>query len=366
MNILHIINNLANGGAERLLVDFLPQLKAEHYNITLLVVVESTSLPVYIDELREAGVAVYFLKNSGSLYDIRLPFAINKFLNQGRYDIVHAHLFPTFYYVALVKQIFRRKERYYFTEHSIHNKRIDDNRFKYLEKWIYKSFDKVIVISDAIKYKLDNWIGTTEKTLTIRNGLNLVRLEQASAKDLSTIDGILADLDKKYLLMAARFDHPKRQDLLLEVVQKLPENFMLILAGEGPQLSNCQLLVGQLGISHRVAFLGHRSDIASLMKSVDLNILYSDYEGMSGVTVEALASGKPFLGSDVPGINDVAPSPLNLFKNYQPDEIAEKIINLSALKEGVLLDLQQEQSEKFTMKAMVEGYLRIYQLQERE
>lgn len=360
MNILHVINNMANGGAERLLVDFLPQLKSDQCDISLLVIVESTSLPEYIQELRDSGIQVYFLKHSGSLYDLRLPFAIQKFLNQKHFDIVHAHLFPAFYYVALVKRMFRRKERYYFTEHSIHNKRIDDSRFRSLEKWVYNAFDNLIVISSPIKDKLDQWIGNSEKTVLVRNGLNLSKLQSAERKDLSTIDGALGHKDRKYILMTARFDHPKRQDLLLEVAQSLPENYTIVFAGEGPQLNSCRSLAEEMGISHRIVFLGHRNDIASLMKSVDLNILYSEYEGMSGVTIEAMASGQPFLGSDVPGINDIVASPLNLFKNNQATEIANKIVGLCSLLDTSLLDLQIEQSEKFTMKAMVEGYLQLY------
>lgn len=360
MKILHIINNLANGGAERLLVDFLPQLKAQHHDVSLLVLIESTSLPIYIQELRDNGISVHFLKNRGSLFDLRLVLSINKFLDQRQFDVVHAHLFPTFYYVALVKRIFRRKERYYFTEHSIKNKRIDDPRFKYLEKWIYKSFDKIIVISDGIRDKLNHWIGTSDSILVIRNGINLSKIQQAKSIDLTTVNESLGNADKKYILMVARFDHPKRQDLVIEIAQRLPDNFIVIFAGEGPHLNSCRMLAEKLGISKRVVFLGHRSDIASLMKSVDLNILYTEYEGMSGVSIEALASCRPFLGSDVPGINDVIASPLNLFNNYQPDKIVRKILLLSSLKDTSLVDLQLEKSEKFAMKAMVNGYLKLY------
>lgn len=360
MNILHIINNMGNGGAERLLVDFLPQLKSDQCDISLLVIVESTSLPEYIQELRNSGIRVYFLKKSGSLYDLKLPFAIQKFLNHKHFDIVHVHLFPAFYYVALVKRMFRRKERYYFTEHSIHNKRIDDKRFRSLEKWVYNAFDKLVVISSPIKEKLDQWIGNSDKTVLVRNGLNLSKLQSAERTDLSTIDEALGRPNHKYILMTARFDHPKRQDLLLEVAKSLPENFNIIFAGVGAQLNSCRKLAEEMGISHRIFFLGHRSDIPSLMKSVDLNILYTEYEGMSGVTIEAMASGKPFLGSDVPGINDIVASPLNLFKNNQVPEIANKIIALCSLSDTSLLDHQMEQSEKFTMKAMVEGYLQLY------
>ncbi|MDH5828685.1 glycosyltransferase [Sphingobacterium faecium] len=360
MKVLHIINNLGNGGAERLLVDFLPQLKAQHCEVSLLVLIESTSLSAYVEELRAAGVSVHFLKHQGSLYDIRLLFTLNKFLNRGDYAIVHAHLFPAFYYAAIVRRLFLRKEQYFFTEHSIHNRRIGDLKFKYLEKWIYKSFQYVIVISGAIKEKLDTWIGSSARTVVVQNGMALDKLRAAKAIDLVAIDKGLGHADNKHILMTARFDHPKRQDQLIRVAKLLPENYVLVFAGVGPQLNTCRLLAEELSISHRVFFLGHRSDIASLMKSVDLNVLYTEFEGMSGVTIEALASGKPFLGSDVPGINDIVPSALNLFKNYETTEIVDKIIALCSQEDQSLIDLQMLQSERFTMAAMVAGYLKMY------
>lgn len=360
MKVLHIVNNLANGGAERLLVDFLPQLKAQQCEVTLLVIIESTSLLDYVEELRAAGVSVHFLKHQGSLYDIRLLFALNTFLDRGDYAIVHAHLFPAFYYAAIVKRLFCRKEKYYFTEHSIHNRRIGDLKFKYLENWIYRSFQHVIVISEGIQKKLDAWVGKSIRTVVVQNGIALDKLRAAKAIDLAAVNKGLGHADNKHILMTARFDHPKRQDQLIRVAKLLPENYVLLFAGVGPQLNTCRLLVEELGISHRIFFLGHRSDIASLMKSVDLNVLYTEYEGMSGVTIEALASGKPFLGSDVPGINDIVPNPLNLFKNYETAEIVDKIIALCSKENQSLIDLQMLQSERFTMTAMVAGYLKLY------
>lgn len=358
MKILHIINNMANGGAERLLVELLPEIRGKGNTVSLLVLVKGESLDSYIDVLQSKGIAVYFLQEKGSLYNPGLLFALKRFLSLGNYDIIHAHLFPTFYYTALIKRLFKRAERFYFTEHSSHNKRINTGLLKSVEKWVYRSFSHIIAISDGIKGKLVTWTGLGDRIVVIRNGVNLVQYHEADIIDLSALTG--HEQDNFYLLMTARFSHPKRQDKLLEVMRILPENYVLLLAGTGEGMSNCQTMAQEFNISHRIVFLGHRIDVPSLMKSVDLNILCTEFEGMSGVCVEALASGKPFLGSDVPGVNDVVPSKTNLFSNDDVYAIAKKIEELSRADVRDLVRQQAAQAEKFSIERMASGYQALY------
>ena len=96
-------------------------------------------------------------------------------------------------------------------------------------------------------------------------------------------------------------------------MQHLPAHFHLFLAGRGALLEHTKQFTESLGLTERVHFLGMRTDVYSLMNKVDLNVLSTNFEGLSGVTLESLASGKPFIGSDVPGVNDIVPDPRFLF-----------------------------------------------------
>lgn len=72
----------------------------------------------------------------------------------------------------------------------------------------------------------------------------------------------------------------------------------LTIAGDGPERSRLQALCRQLGIADRVTFAGHVAAVDPLLEQADALLLSSDYEGLPGVVVEALAAGLPILATD--------------------------------------------------------------------
>ena len=61
----------------------------------------------------------------------------------------------------------------------------------------------------------------------------------------------------------------------------------------------------ELGLAERVRFLGIRSDVPQLLAGADAVVLSTAYEGMSLSMLEAMASGRPFLASDVSGVHNL-------------------------------------------------------------
>lgn len=325
MHILHIINNLNKGGAERLLVDNLPLYKEAKINVEILQISNKNSEPTYIKLLQKGGVNCHHL-STGSLYNPILIIKLIRFLTAGKFDVVHVHLFPALYWVAIASWLIQRKPKLIFTEHSTQNKRSKNSLFKPVERIIYRSYDQIIAISDQIQQKLVNWTLVSEKIRLIRNGVDTEKFTNANRYDGSYFyESFSIPEDAVKILMTARFSYPKDHITLVSALSQLPDNYYLILVGEGPNKLTVEQHARQVGIHHRLIFAGFRNDIPSLMKSVDLNILSTEYEGMSGVSLEALASGTPFLGSDVPGINDLVPDSRYLFNTGVAEDLAQKI-----------------------------------------
>ncbi|QEC73951.1 glycosyltransferase [Arachidicoccus ginsenosidivorans] len=61
--------------------------------------------------------------------------------------------------------------------------------------------------------------------------------------------------------------------------------------------------------------MGIRDDIFRILKSVDIVVLSSFYEGLSLSSIEGMASGSPFVASDVPGLRDIVEGGGVLFKS---------------------------------------------------
>lgn len=115
--------------------------------------------------------------------------------------------------------------------------------------------------------------------------------------------------------MVARFAEPKDHRTLIEAIEKLPQNYHLILVGEGPLLEQSKKLTTYLSLEDRIHYLGFRSDVYQILKTLDIIVLSSDYEGLSLSALEGMAAGKPFLASNVQGLKELVESTGILFEN---------------------------------------------------
>ncbi|MEM2057654.1 MAG: glycosyltransferase family 1 protein [Thermoproteota archaeon] len=130
-----------------------------------------------------------------------------------------------------------------------------------------------------------------------------------------------------------RFDTPKNHRFLIEVFEvlaaRLPDA-RLILVGDGPLRPEIQRLVTSKGLQDRVLFLGIRADVPEIMRSLDLFLFPSLYEGFGLVLIEAQASGLPCVISDViPEEADVVTPLVRRLSLYQPPSVwAEAVVEM--------------------------------------
>ena len=364
MKIAHIINTMGSGGAEKLLTELLPSIQGFEHESILIVLNKNGSKEEYINILSNKGIKTIFVKNSGLLYSpIYIPL-LRRILNIEKPDVIHVHLFPAQYWTVLAC-LFKLKFKPILvtTEHNNNNRRIGNSLFKIIERFIYSRFDKIIAISPNVKQCLINWVVPSTNITMIHNGVALNKVRSAEKIDLQQILN-LSDNYKNYyyLLMVARFEKQKDHETLIKAMDLLPDNFILLLAGEGSLKSNAELLAQKSSQKNRILFLGYRNDVYSLMKSVNLNILSTNYEGFSGVTLEMLGTGTPFIGSDVVGVNDIATDPEFLFSKGNHKELANKILKIYESKDlqNYLSELGIKIAEKFSINLMVSSYLNLY------
>jgi len=355
MKILHIINNLGSGGAEKLLTLLLPLMKNRGHDVSIIVANSKENVLSYERTLLDSGVK--YKKLSMSFYNPMVVFKLIKEFKKERYDIVHAHLFPTQHWVALASFFIKNKTKFVKTEHSVFNERQQYIVLKPIEKRIYSRYHSIIAITETVEKKLISWIGI-KNCLVINNGIPLVSINQVHGTTCE-----IFDKNSYNLLMVGRFDGiHKDQKTLVSTLSLLPKSVHLYLVGEGPDLSSLQELIMNKGLANRIHILGVRSDVYALMAAADLNVLSTNGEGLSGVTVEALASGKPFIGSDVAGVNDVVPDRSFLFPKSNPEALAKKIM---LIKENPELSKKMVEKslihvKKYDISNMVDGYLKVY------
>ena len=357
MKLLHVINSLGAGGAEKLVVDMCVAFSAQGLKVTVLLL-DGTPTPLF-EKLKEHSVIdIICLETSKSIYNPLFVFKIKKIIK--KFDIVHVHLFPSSYWVALARFISFNKPNIIFTEHNTTNRRREIPIFKYIDRWVYKQYKSIVTISDAVDTSLKEYLGNGfDNSIKIYNGIHLKTFTNAQPY-LKTALGFKTN--DKVLIQVSSFTAQKDQKTLIKAISDLPPNYHLLLVGHGPLLEDAKLLVNQLKLEQRVQFLGVRNDVPSLLKSADVVVLASHYEGLSLSCIEGMASGKPFVASNTPGLGDIVNGAGLLFEDNDDRKLAELILNLTTDVSHYKQTVRrcQKRAQQFDINIMISEYLTLY------
>ena len=275
------------------------------------------------------------------LYSPKNISYIKEYIVQGKYDVVHAHLFPALYWTSLAsKLIMTNKPKFVVTEHNTHNRRRDRSYLRPVERFIYSSYDKIISISSKTQDNIISWLRPRvcdlHKFVVIENGIDIDRFKNALPLKIEEICGKLAR-NIRLVCMVGRFSEQKDQATLIRAIAKCPPEVHLLLVGEGPLKQTCMDLANELALGDRVHFLGFRQDVDRIYKTSDIVVLSSHWEGFGLVAAEGMAAGKPVIASDVPGLAEVVGGAGILFQAGNSTELASAINQLLYNREKYLI-----------------------------
>ena len=301
--VLFVINSLGGGGAQKLLVDHIRNIKN---NCDCTVMFLNSSNDKYRGILHQEGIETIQVPPRIRNHLGRIIF-IKNYIRQNDFDIVHANLFPVFYYCSIAKKLTRTGfPKLVMTEHNTDNRRRHHKSMLLLEKWIYSSFDKIVSISKGTEDALIEWIGIhfKDKCITINNGVPINEYIYANSYNKSELCSKFGETDI-VLCMVGSFTPQKNHKFIISVLRELPEKYKIVFLGEGPLLSDVKTSVYKYDLDERVAFLGFRKDVAQIIKTSDVMVIPSLWEGFGLVAVEAMACSTPIVYSNVPGLSDV-------------------------------------------------------------
>ena len=322
MRILHVINRCGKAnGAAKLILDIVANHKQKGYIADVLALVEIE--PSYKQDFEKIGCSYVFIYPQGhSMMDPRLLLKMKEIMRE--YDIIHAHLFPAFYWVALAKVIFNLNCKLVFTEHATENNR---RRFwmRPIERYIYRQYDCIVAISDAVKNNLENHLCLDYNIITIENGVNIAAYKNVKS-NLRQELGV--SCDDKIIMQIAGFRPEKDQITVIEAMTLLPTNYYAIFVGGGSLLDAHIKIVQEKGLMNRCRFLNVRNDVPMLLEAADVVVVSSHFEGFGLVAVEGMSSHKPVIASNVAGLSEVVQDAGLLFEPMNANELAQKIQSL--------------------------------------
>lgn len=350
MKILHVITSLRTGGAEKLMIDLLPRLKQQGHEVELCVF-DGEKTPFY-EQIENAGIKVHTLSVGESVYNPWHIVRLSRLMKQ--FDIVHTHNTAPQLFAAIANIL--GKQTLITTEHNTTNRRRDKWYLKPGDVWMYRQYKNIICISDQARENLVQYIGEDPKIVTIYNGIDVMRF--ANARSMAKVDAAM-----KIITMVAAFRAQKDHKTLIKAFNLLPDNYLLQLVGDGELRKDMEEFAQHIACAERIKFLGNRNDVPELMKSGDVVVLSSHYEGLSLSSLEGMASGKPFIASDVDGLHEIVDGYGVLFPHEDEKKLAEEILEITkdnTYAENIAKRCQ-ERAYQFDIQVMAERYNSIYQ-----
>lgn len=350
MHILHVINSLHCGGAQRLVVDLCAEQCAAGHRVTLLTLnnVSDAAMMSGLPTSPRFRLRCLHIKQAFSLSALNHLFRTLRHLrNEDSADVAHVHLFPAGYLMAMCREV---APPMVYTEHSTSNRRRNIPLLRGVERLIYSKFDVVTGVSDSCSEALRSWLNNDSLRIeTIYNGINLNHFtpiaDEKSHKyssdnlDVMSIDEeeapTTADGNGRIVLMISRFAESKDYASVIRAAKLFDgdpryDDMRFVFLGDGPTLRAMQDLAKRLGVADRITFAGKRDDVADMIRKAWIGIQSSHYEGFGLTAIEMMAGGIPVIATDLPGLNDSTADAALRVPHADPTFIAKAIRTLAS------------------------------------
>jgi glycosyltransferase involved in cell wall biosynthesis len=226
-----------------------------------------------------------------------------------------------------------------------------------LIRFVWRRAEFVVSNSEGLK-QLAQKTDSHQKIEIIQNGVDIQMFKPAEKKQNEYVR----------ILSVSRLTPRKGLRYLIQAMKILPEKtkIELQIIGDGDEKNTLEQLANELGISHRVKFLGRISheNLALYYAQADIFCLPSLNEGMSNTVLEALATGIPIVATKTGGTEELVCDGENGFFVAQKSardlaEKLERLINNETLRES-FGQASRERAEAMSWKNTAEKYVELY------
>jgi glycosyltransferase involved in cell wall biosynthesis len=225
----------------------------------------------------------------------------------------------------------------------------------------------IIAPSQYFKSIISGWGIPRDKIEVIYNAIDVSKYDPGCTREEAQKR---LGLNGKIILTVARLTPWKGID---EIIEKLPEirgridEANLVVVGDGPELENLQGLARELEVEESVNFVGRvpHEEVPYYLRGADVFVLYSGYEGLPHVALEAMAAGVPLILSDKGGNREVVEDGVSglLVPIGNQEKLKEAILRVLEDKElaGEFVERSREKvARTFAWDVMVERTLEMF------
>jgi len=362
--IFHVLHRLSIGGLENGVINLINHMPEDRYRHAIVAMTEITD---FSERLTKKNIGLYALnKKAGK--DLAVYWRFYQLIKQYRPAIVHTRNLGTIdmqipAFLAGVAGRVHSEHGWDASDPCGQNKK---------NQWIRRIAKPFIhyhigLSTELVDYQIQH-IGVAEnKIKRIYNGVDSTLFK--ASKPINTLPL------KKSLIFATvgRMTGVKDQVTLTQAFIQLCLNnpqhidkLGLVLVGEGDLKQSCEDLLKQANLMDHVWLAGARTDIADILKQVQVFVLPSTAEGISNTILEAMASSLPVIATEVGGNSELVKDKITGFMvpPSAPEKMAKAMqayIDQPELIKTQGVGARQRIENNFSMALMVENYSQVYQ-----
>lgn len=306
-NVFRLITRLNVGGPARQALLLSKALDAEFP--TLLVAGRPTEAE---GELLDDAVRVQrvpLVRPIQPAVDLQAVRAVRRLMSGHRSALVHTHMAKAGAVGRIAARSLPDRPR---TVHTFHGHVLDgyfrrgaERAFIELERRLARSTDVLVAVSGEIRDTLLALrIGKPSQYHVIPLGLDLGPLLEVDAPSGVLRGSLGLASDVPLVGVIGRLVPIKDHATLLSAMGRL-EGVHLAVIGDGELRAGLEARVRAAGLGDRVHFTGWRYDLAHTLADLDAVVLTSRNEGTPVALIEALASGRAVVATDVGGVRSV-------------------------------------------------------------
>lgn len=344
IKLLTVIESLGKGGAERVLVNTLPELQKIGIDCEVIILFDKDDLA---KELEDFGIEVYKLNLSNKWNIFEGITKMLKIYNYKEYDIVHAHLFFAHFYTAL-SLLFNKKIKSIVTFHNLGFDEypatsVTKKIRKKMEELCIKTFNLKTAVSYAVKEHYSYHLNL-KNVKTINNSFPISSFEKYKIKK--------EKFDSFTILTPGRFVPKKGHKYLIESIKLLNKktiNLNFLFIGDGPLKDLLKEETEKISNINILDALPH-NELMALYKKVDLIVIPSIYEAFGLVVGEAMIMETPVIATKVDGIVEMIENRKEglLVEPKNPEKLAEAIEEMywnKELRENLIINAKEKIKE---------------------
>jgi len=336
MRISYLIGKLHYGGAEFLLLDIVEGLLEKGHYVQVIYYVRGGLLESKFQALISKRLDLQFI-NRGAKTDLSFILKIAALIKRTKIDVINGIMPPCNAFGVIAGLLAGIKYRFMSLMAS------DWDYKKKIDHFIYFHFDHFIGNLFATAYIANSEKGKIfhaskgyklNKLLVVHNGIKIdkfiTEISYEKKQELFKSFGIKENLP--IVGMLSRIEPMKDHTTFIraaEIVHKNNSEIMFMIIGDGEKslVDKLKDFSFQLGLSNHIIFVGAVEDVALYYKLFDIYVLTSYTEGLPNSLLEAMASGKAVIATDVGDVNKIVENGLNGFvvPPRNPQKIADKI-----------------------------------------